>query len=107
MPAKPYIPFPPSLPPAISSGGPDQILAAVSEMLERLETVTRAGQQHLMVKILGALNAHPYVLAAGPNSRSIGRQLDDLKREAEKTSPDAPTFVRVAQRLLTLIAIST
>jgi hypothetical protein len=73
---------------------PDHVLDAVGEMLERLESVTRAGQQHLMIKIVAALDQHPHALG----------RLDDLRREAGKASPDGPAFVRAAERLLTVLS---
>jgi hypothetical protein len=76
---------------------PDHVLDAVGEMLERLESVTRAGQQHLMVKIVAALDQHP---------RALGR-LDVLRREAAKTVPDGPTFARAAEHLLGALARSS
>jgi len=77
-------------------------LAAINEMLERLETVTRAGQRHLMNKILAVLTSHPLITAAGP---FIADRVDDLRREAEKAAPDGGAFTRATRALFTTARI--
>ena len=57
----------------------------VRQVLERLETVTRAGQRHLMNKIVAVLTSHPLIAAAGP---FVAARVDDLRRDAEEAAPD-------------------
>ena len=79
----------------------DGALAAINEMLDRMESVTRAGQLYLMAKIVAVLTAHPLAASDGP---FIGRWLDDLRREIAKTAPDGTAFAVRARGLVSLIA---
>jgi hypothetical protein len=79
---------------------PEGTLAAIHDMLERLESVTDAGRQHLMSKIVAVLAAHPR--AADP---PVAASVENLRREARKAVPDGSTFVRLAGPLVvTLVA---
>jgi hypothetical protein len=75
-------------------------LEAVHEMLERLESVTDAGRQHLMLKIVTVLDAHP-MAGADPCIRA---RVADLRREAGKAAPDGVSFANVARPLVSLLA---
>jgi hypothetical protein len=79
----------------------DRALGAIDEMLDRMESVTRAGQRFLMGKIVAVLTAHPMASSGGP---FIGRWLDDLRREIDKTSPDGGAFAVRARALVSLMA---
>jgi hypothetical protein len=80
----------------------DRALTAIDDMLDRLETVTRAGQQHLMVKIVEVLTTHPLITAAGP---FVTTRLDDLRREASKAAPDGGAFAHATRALLSAARI--
>ena len=88
----------PELPSHLAPGpaGNGRTLGAVNEMLERLDTVTDAGRQHLMSKIVAVLSAHP-LASADPCVRA---QVADLRREAGKPAPDGASFAGVARPLL-------
>jgi hypothetical protein len=74
-------------------------LDAVREILRALDTATAAGQQHMMVKVLGLLRNE-----APPRDHWVGDQewskiaaaLDALAREASRLAPDAGAFTRHA-----------
>jgi hypothetical protein len=74
-------------------------LDAVREILRALDTATAAGQQHMMVKVLGLLRHE-----APARDHWVGDQewskietaLDALAREASRLAPDAGAFTRHA-----------
>jgi hypothetical protein len=78
----------------------DATLAAIDEMMERLETVTDAGRQHLMSKIVSVLVSHP--LAAG--APILAARVEVLRKEARRASPDGGAFTSVARPLVALLA---
>ena len=77
-------------------------LDAVREILRALETATAAGQQHLMMKVLGLLRRE-----APERDHWVGDQqwskiaaaLEALAREAARLSPDSGAFARQAAAL--------
>jgi hypothetical protein len=75
----------------------DGILAAIDEMLARLESVTNAGQRHLMQKIVSALVAHPLAASAGA---FVIASFEDLRREVSKAAPDGGAFERATRTLI-------
>jgi hypothetical protein len=77
-------------------GRADGALAAIDEMLDRLETVTHAGRQHLMTKIVSVLTSHPVIASGGP---FIAERVEDLRREAGKAAPDGYAFARATRAL--------
>src|SRR5215831_4908121 len=81
---------------SIASPSPPSQIEAIHEMLERLETVTRAGQQHIMAKIVAMLVAHPAIAAGGP---VVAACIEDLRREARKAAPDGGAFARATRAL--------
>jgi len=86
------------------AGRGDGALAAIDEMLDRLETVTHAGQQHLMAKIVAVLTSHPVIAAGGP---FIAERVEDLRREAGKAAPDGGAFARATRALFSATRILT
>src|SRR5262245_9562280 len=74
-------------------------LDAVREILRALETATAAGQQHLMLKVLGLLQreapADDQWLGESQWTK-IAAALDALAREANRMAPDAGAFMRQA-----------
>lgn len=86
-PAEPRVPQP---------GRSDGALAAIDEMLDRLETVTHAGQQHLMAKIVAMLVSHPSIAGGGP---FVAERVEDLRREAGRAAPDGSAFARATRAL--------
>ena len=94
------VPPPPPGPAPDSGPHAAGALSAVHEMLERLESVTDAGRQHLMIKIVTVLDAHP-LAGADPCIRA---RVADLRREAAKVAPDGVSFANVARPLVGLLA---
>jgi hypothetical protein len=82
---------------AAAPAGLDGALAAIDEMLDRLETVTHAGQQHLMAKIVSVLTAHPVIASGGPVAAA---RIERLRQESQKTAPDFSSFARATRALL-------
>jgi hypothetical protein len=80
---------------------PDLFRDVIDEMLGRLESVTMAGQLHLMNKILAALGMHPMSKTGGP---TVTSRLDDLRNETAKALPDGSAFAYTARVLMTTIA---
>ena len=74
-------------------------LDAVREILRALDTATPAGQQHLMMKVLGLLRreapAHDHWVGDQAWSK-IAAALDELAREASRLAPDSGAFTRHA-----------
>jgi hypothetical protein len=72
-------------------------LAVIAEMLERLESVTRAGQQHLMGKIVTVLSVQPPTQA---DESIVAHRLAELRQESGKVAPDGQAFTLIARALL-------
>jgi hypothetical protein len=84
-------------PPVIPTWCAESALIVVEEMLERLETVTLAGRQHLMGKIVTVLAAQtPPAIARA----LVTRRVDELRREAAKVVPDGRAFSRAARAVV-------
>jgi hypothetical protein len=80
-------------------------LAVAREMLVTLETLTNAGQQHLMAKVVTFIEGH--IAKALPGVRDRQRAaalLTRLKRESERPAPDVATFRDHAETLIALLA---
>jgi hypothetical protein len=82
-------------------------LDAVREILRGLETATRAGQQHLMMKVLGLLRSE-----APARDNWVGEQqwtkiaaaLERLAAEASRLAPDSGAFARQATAVADALA---
>lgn len=83
-----------------SAASLDGTLATIDEMIERLETVTDAGRQHLMSKIVSGLVSHP----AAATAPVVAARVEVLRREAERAAPDGNAFTRIARPLVALLA---
>ena len=68
-------------------------------MLDTLDTLTFAGQRHVMGKVLRLLSP-----AAGGSRRRIDGLLADMGREAGRMAPTAATFIRRAEEVLVALA---
>jgi hypothetical protein len=76
-------------------------------MLEKLDTLTDAGQRHLMAKVLTFIQGH--VATEVPGHREHQRTpalqlLGQLRRETERPAPDLVTFRSQAETLIALLA---
>jgi hypothetical protein len=81
------------------SAASGQRLDAVREILRALETATAAGQQHLMMKVLGLLRREapaPDNWVGDQQWSKIAGALDELAQEASRLAPDAGAFKRQA-----------
>ena len=87
--------------PLRGTAGDDSTLIVLDEMLDLLKSVTRAGERHMMGKIVRVLCGHPRATAGGP---FIARRLEDLRREAGKAAPDGDVFGRIARAVLATIS---
>jgi len=84
-------------------------LEAVREILRALETATAAGQQHLMLKVLGLLHGGTPVFDQWIGDRqwqTIASGLEAMAREAKRLAPDADAFRRQATRVTDALANS-
>jgi len=74
-------------------------LDAVRDILRALETATAAGQQHLMMKVLGLLRREAPTSDHWMNDATwnkIAAGLEALAHEANRLAPDADAFKRHA-----------
>lgn len=74
-------------------------LDAVREILRALETATAAGQQHLMMKVLGLLRREAPASDHWMDDvtwNKIAAGLEALAHEANRLAPDADAFKRHA-----------
>ena len=84
-------------------------LEAVREILRALETATNAGQQHLMMKVLGLLRREA---PAGDHWmdehqwNKIATGLEVLAHEANRMAPDADAFKRQATLVADALTVS-
>jgi hypothetical protein len=107
----PYIPSPAldlapgrAVAPLLAPAASPSRLAVAREMLETLETLTNAGQRHLMAKVVTFIGGHLATGAPGARERHAALQLlNDLKRESERPSPAVATFRRHAESLIVLL----
>jgi hypothetical protein len=79
-------------------------LAVAREMLATLETLTNAGQQHLMAKVVAFIQGD--IATAAPGARDRQRAaalLTQLRRESERPAPDVATFRGHAETLIALL----
>jgi hypothetical protein len=82
-------------------------LDAVREILRALETATAAGQQHLMMKVLGLLRREapaPDHWVGDQQWTKIAAALEALAREAARLSPDSGAFARQAAAVADALA---
>jgi hypothetical protein len=83
------------------TAGDDSTLILLDEMLDLLKSVTRAGERHMMGKIVMVLCGHSWATAGGP---FVAHRLEDLRREAGKAAPDGDAFGRIARAVLATIS---
>jgi hypothetical protein len=83
-------------------------LDAVREILRALETATAAGQQHLMMKVLGLLRREAPAGDHWMDDRQwnkIAAGLEVLAHEANRLAPNADTFKRHATIVADALAL--
>jgi hypothetical protein len=84
-------------------------LRVVDELMGSLELVTRAGQQHVMNKILAILRREMLLIAAPFTAANLASLLDamaELEHEAGRIAPTASAFNRHA-RVVTAVLEQT
>jgi hypothetical protein len=84
-----------------------QQLSIIREMLATLDTLTIAGQRHVMEKVVGFVDTKTRALAARMSSRNRVTLLDllmQLRKESQRLVPDPVPFTRHAENLITLLA---
>jgi hypothetical protein len=82
-------------------------LATVQQMLATLDTLTTAGQRHLMTKVVAFVEDHvPLVVerADGGKHSALHEDLALLRHESERPLPSAAAFEERAERLLARLA---
>jgi len=82
-------------------------LATVREMVASLDTLTLAGQRHLMAKVVTFMRDHGLVALrqVGRNDqRTAAELLEHLSVESERRLPDAGAFGPCAETLVELLA---
>jgi hypothetical protein len=87
---------------------PADPIDTVREMLSILETLTIAGQHHIMEKVIGFAEvriAREVRRGSGTSRRGLWEQLDCLRREADHIVPDVASFARRAESLMALLAM--
>ena len=82
-------------------------LSTIREMLATLETLTIAGQQNLMMKVVAFIRARggeALGRVGKNNQRTAAALLEYLAIESERPLPDARTFGPRAESLVALLA---
>ena len=82
-------------------------LSVIREMLVMLDSLTIAGQRHLMEKVVHFVEEQVPRLAASVSRRNhaaVATILEELHRESERLVPDVAAFSRGAESLLALLA---
>jgi hypothetical protein len=85
-------------------------LAVMREMIATLDTLTLAGRQHLMGKIVSIIRNHVESLRddfGRRNRKAAVEVLERLTREADCPVADVRAFSRGAESLVALLAIFT
>lgn len=84
-------------------------LSVVREMLGMLDTLTIAGQRHLMEKVVGFVELFARAAVTHPNARRREALFDlvsELRKESERLVPDALRFTERAENLIALLGPS-
>ncbi|HVV48369.1 MAG TPA: hypothetical protein VHO06_01800 [Polyangia bacterium] len=81
-------------------------LPVIREMLGTFDTLTIAGQRHLMEKVVGFVDSK--TRAVGPrmsnrNRATLLELLTRLRQESQRLVPDPVCFTRHAENLITLL----
>jgi hypothetical protein len=79
----------------------------IREMLATLDTLTVAGQRHLMTKVIAFVDGQVAraIQRAGHGDRSmLLEQVALLRRESDRQLPSVPAFGERAERLIALLA---
>jgi hypothetical protein len=87
---------------------PADPIDTVREMLSMLETLTIAGQHHVMEKVIGFAEvriAREVRRGGAASRRGLWEQLDCLRREAGHIVPDVSSFARRGESLMALLAM--
>jgi hypothetical protein len=88
---------------------PPERLTTIRQMLATLDTLTFAGQRHLMGKVVAFVDGQVERAAhhAGLRDRSLLlEQLTILKRESDRQLPSVPLFGERAESLLSLLTMA-
>ena len=83
-----------------------QQLPVIREMLGTLDTLTIAGQRHVMQKVVDFVDTKTRVVAARMSHRNRATLFDlltQLGKESERLVPDSARFARQAESLITLL----
>ena len=83
-------------------------VSVIGDMLATLDTLTTAGQHHVMGKVVAVVRDQ--VLRAGPLVSRPDRDVlaglvEDLEHESDRLSPDPSVFRPRAARLIKLLAV--
>ncbi|HVU34660.1 MAG TPA: hypothetical protein VHE61_14595 [Opitutaceae bacterium] len=81
-------------------------MLTIREMLANLDTLTIAGQQHLMNRVAAFIEGQVTEVprgAGGANRRMLTEQLELLKHESGRPLPSVSAFRRRADNLLDLL----
>lgn len=82
-------------------------LSVIREMLVMLDSLTIAGQRHLMEKVVHFVEEQVPRLAVSVSRRNhaaVSTILEGLRRESDRLVPDVAAFSRGAESLLALLA---
>ena len=89
---------------------PARQLSTIREMLETLDTLTMAGQRHIMGKVVSFIRDNGSQLAhlmGCCDDGLVGDLLTRLALESERVAPDARRFGQQANNLVDLLAGSS
>jgi len=83
-------------------------VSVLGDMVATLDTLTRAGQQHVIGKVVAVVRDQ--VRRAGPLVSRREREIlaglvEDMAHESDRLSPDLSVFTPRAERLIELLAL--
>ncbi|HVT08377.1 MAG TPA: hypothetical protein VHO67_13040 [Polyangia bacterium] len=91
----------------VDRGSRNLPLPVIREMLLMLDSLTIAGQRHLMEKVVKFVEEEVPRTAVGlsrRNQAAVDAIIDQLRRESDRLVPDVCAFTRGAESLLALVA---
>jgi hypothetical protein len=102
---------PPELPPHRRQGERALLegqLSVIREMLGMLDTITIAGQRHLMEKVVTFVEPHARAAVIRPSARRRDMLFElvvQLRKESERLVPDSARFTAHAENLIALLGV--
>jgi hypothetical protein len=84
-------------------------VSVIGDMLATLDTLTTAGQHHVMGKVVAVVReqvrrASP--LVSWPEREMLAGLVEDLEHESDRRSPDLAVFMPRAEKIIKVLAVA-